>query len=102
MHSIRFHPVHGSFCTAGGDAVVNFWDKESKQRLKTFDKISAPVTSTAFSPDGTIFAYAGGYDWAKGAADAGKYPTTLWLNSVLEADVKLRPKTATTSTFKKY
>ena len=99
VHAIKFHPVHGSFCTAGGDGVISFWDKDSKQRLKLYEKIAAPVTAAQFSPDGTIFAYACGYDWAKGAAEAGKIPTSVWLSSVQEEHVKLRPKTA--SGFKK-
>lgn len=34
MNSIKFHPQHGTFVTAGGDGTYNFWDKDSKQRLK--------------------------------------------------------------------
>ena len=26
--------VHGTFATAGSDGAFNFWDKDSKQRLK--------------------------------------------------------------------
>lgn len=28
--------VHGTFATAGSDGAFNFWDKDSKQRLKVF------------------------------------------------------------------
>jgi len=34
VNSIKFHPQHGTFVTAGGDGTYNFWDKDSKQRLK--------------------------------------------------------------------
>lgn len=34
VNDIRFHPVHHTFVTAGADGAYNFWDKDSKQRLK--------------------------------------------------------------------
>jgi WD40 repeat protein len=34
VNTIKFHPVHGTFATAGGDGTYNFWDKDSKQRLR--------------------------------------------------------------------
>ena len=32
--SMCFHPQHGTFVTTGSDGAYNFWDKDSKQRLK--------------------------------------------------------------------
>ncbi|PWZ32455.1 Protein RAE1 [Zea mays] len=34
ISSLNFHPVHGTFATTGSDGSFNFWDKDSKQRLK--------------------------------------------------------------------
>ncbi|KAK8645822.1 hypothetical protein V6N13_119633 [Hibiscus sabdariffa] len=34
VNSLNFHPVHHTFATAGSDGTFNFWDKDSKQRLK--------------------------------------------------------------------
>ncbi|KAJ1434951.1 WD40/YVTN repeat-like-containing domain superfamily [Sesbania bispinosa] len=34
VNSLNFHPVHHTFATAGSDGAFNFWDKDSKQRLK--------------------------------------------------------------------
>jgi WD40 repeat protein len=34
VNTIKFHPTHGTFATAGGDGTYNFWDKDSKQRLR--------------------------------------------------------------------
>lgn len=95
VHCIKFHQQQGSFCTVGGDGVINFWDKDSKQRLKAFEKMPGPITSAAFSPDGNIFVYSVGYDWAKGIADASKYTPNIWMSVVQENDVKLRAKTTT-------
>jgi hypothetical protein len=65
-----FRPAAGTF---------HYWDKDNKQRLKAFPSNStqtfnppkwqdgsvAPITATAFSADGSIFAYAFSYDWGK-------------------------------------
>ena len=38
VNAISFHPRWGTFATAGSDGVYTFWDKDSKQRLKMFNK----------------------------------------------------------------
>lgn len=35
VNDISFHPIHGTFSTAGSDGSINFWDKDSKTRLKS-------------------------------------------------------------------
>ncbi|CAI5481063.1 unnamed protein product [Closterium sp. Yama58-4] len=67
VNSIDFHPQFGTFTTAGSDGAYNFWDKDSKQRLKAMQRCSLPISCSAFNHDGTIFAYAVSYDWSKGA-----------------------------------
>jgi mRNA export factor len=64
--SIAFHPRYGTFATAGADGCFNFWDKDSKQRLKYFKQCNQPITATAWNGPGDLFAYAVGYDWHKG------------------------------------
>lgn len=59
--------MHGTFTTAGSDGAYNFWDKDSKQRLKAMSRSSQAIPCSAFNHDGTIFAYASSYDWSKGA-----------------------------------
>lgn len=90
INSISFHEKHGTFATAGGDGGFNFWDKDNKQRLKQFSRLSQPITATAFSADGNIFAYAAGYDWSKGAAhhNPANSPKYILLHGVQEAEVK--------------
>ncbi|KAL6615652.1 hypothetical protein ACP70R_037922 [Stipagrostis hirtigluma subsp. patula] len=58
VNSLNFHPVHHTFATAGSDGSFNFWDKDSKQRLKAFSKCPAPITCSTFNQDGSIYAYA--------------------------------------------
>ena len=55
VNCIAFHPTYGTFATTGSDGTFNFWDKDSRQRLKAFGKASHPVPVGAFNRDGTIF-----------------------------------------------
>jgi mRNA export factor len=66
VNSISFHEEYGTFATAGSDGGFYFWDKDNKHRLKQFQRLNQPITATAFSADGSVFAYAVGYDWSKG------------------------------------
>jgi mRNA export factor len=55
--------------TCGSDGTFAFWDKDSKSRVKAFERIPVrgPITCGKFSADGSMFAYAQSYDWHKGA-----------------------------------
>ena len=68
VNAISFHPVHGTFSTAGSDGTFHFWDGNAKHRLKGYPEVGGPISSTAFNRTGTIFAYAVSYDWSKGYA----------------------------------
>lgn len=69
VNGVGFHQTWGTFFTVGSDGTANFWDKDSKQRLKPFPRGTMSVTAAAFNYDSNniIFAYAVGYDWSKGA-----------------------------------
>ena len=100
IHAVNvcaFHPVHGTFATAGSDGCYNFWDKDSKQRLKAMQRCAAPIPTGAFSADGSIFAYAVSYDWSRGAEahNAATASNGVWLHAVGDADAKPRTRTAT-------
>lgn len=73
---------------------VCFWDKESKSRLKTFEKLNQPITSCHFNADGKIFGYAAGYDWSKGAYNHNpdQNKSYILLHAVQEAEIKNREK----------
>lgn len=93
VNSIAFHPVYGTFATAGADGSYNFWDKDSKQRLKQFAKGPLPIPCANFNSDGTIYAYASSYDWSKGADNynPAQSKNNILLHHVVEAEVKPRP-----------
>ena len=73
--------------------MFNFWDKDSKQRLKQMAKCNAPIPCGAFNRDGSIFAYAVSYDWSKGGQDpmAQSGQNNIFLHAVQESEVKPRP-----------
>ncbi|KAL0075701.1 WD40-repeat-containing domain protein [Phycomyces blakesleeanus] len=94
VNAISFHPTYGTFSTAGADGTINFWDKDSKQKLKLLPNVNGTVACTAFNRTGNIFAYAVSYDWTKGYKFAGQNPTNkIMLHAVRDEEVKPRPST---------
>lgn len=63
VHSIVFHPVYNTTCTAGGDGTFCYWDKDARSRLNIFDYVGGPITASAFDRTGRVYAYGVGYDW---------------------------------------
>jgi mRNA export factor len=94
VNSMAFHPGFGTFVTAGSDGAYNFWDKDSKQRLKAMAKCGQPITAGAFSRDGAVYAYACSYDWSRGAAEynPATAKNSIMLHSPTEAEVKGRQR----------
>ncbi|KAG0182377.1 hypothetical protein DFQ28_007445 [Apophysomyces sp. BC1034] len=83
VNAISFHPIYGTFATAGADGQMNFWDKDSKQRLKSFDMMNGPISATGFNRNGSIFAYAVSYDWTKSTN-----PAEVYLHATRDEDIK--------------
>nr|AFK45199.1 unknown [Medicago truncatula] len=98
VNSLNFHPVHHTFATAGSDGAFNFWDKDSKQRLKAMQRCSQPIPCGTFNNDGSIYAYAVCYDWSKGAENHN--PTTaknyIYMHLPQESEVKGKPRAGST------
>ena len=94
VDSMAFHPQFGTFVTTGADGAYNFWDKDSKQRLKAMAKANAPIPAGTFNRDGSIYAYAVCYDWSHG--HAGHNPaaaqTHILLHPTQEGEVKNRAR----------
>lgn len=66
VNDIAFHPVHGTLATVGSDGTFSFWDKDARTKLKSSETMEQSITKCCFNANGTIFAYAIGYDWSKG------------------------------------
>ena len=91
VNAISFHPVHGTFCTAGSDGTFHFWDKDAKHRLKGYPVVGGAISATAFSRQGDIFAYAVSYDWSKGYSHhTPSYPNKVMLHAVGPEECKPR------------
>ncbi|KIX07681.1 uncharacterized protein Z518_02335 [Rhinocladiella mackenziei CBS 650.93] len=92
VNAISFHPVHGTFSTAGSDGTFHFWDGNAKHRLKGYPAVGAPITATAFNRQGTVFAYAVCYDWSQGyQKNTPTTPNKIMLHGVQPEEVKPRP-----------
>eukprot|EP00127_Corallochytrium_limacisporum_P003279 Clim_evm128s147 gene=Clim_evmTU128s147 len=93
VSAISCHPL-GTFSTAGSDGAFHFWDKDNRQRLHQFQASPAPITSTAFSADGNLFAYGVGYDWSKGYHYSSPQPfNRIYIHTVTPEQIQ--PKKST-------
>jgi len=91
VNSISFHPRFSTFATCGSDGTYVFWDKDSKQRLKMFNRYNNTVSCSAFNADGRIFAYSVGYDWSRGAEYYDKMKgTQIYLHAVQDNEIQPR------------
>jgi len=93
VNDISFNPVHGTFSTCGSDGICHFWDKDARNRLKSFDPLPGPISASCFNRNGTIFAYSVSYDWSKGHLGMPPgHPNKLMLHACKDEEVKKRPK----------
>ncbi|PKS07698.1 hypothetical protein jhhlp_006306 [Lomentospora prolificans] len=92
VNDISFHPVYGTFSTAGSDGTFHFWDKDAKHRLKGYPNVGGSIVATTFNKTGNIFAYAVSYDWSKGYQhNTSQYPIKVMLHPVDADECKPRP-----------
>jgi len=92
VNAISFHPIHGTFSTAGSDGTFHFWDKDAKHRLKGYPTAGGTISATDFNSSGTIFAYAVSYDWSKGyASNTPQYPNKVMMHGIVGDECKPRP-----------
>lgn len=91
INDISFHPVHGTYSTAGADGTFHYWDKDQRARLKAFPKVGGAISATAFSRTGSLFAYATSYDWSMGYVhNTAQYPIKVMVHPV--DDTECRPR----------
>jgi len=92
VNAISFHPVYGTFSTAGSDGNFVFWDKDNRHRLKQFNCVGAPINATGFNANGSLFAYAASYDWSRGYDGNTTTQSRIWIHKVEESEVKPKEK----------
>merc|ERR1711959_122103 len=92
-----FNEKCNTFATAGSDGIFNFWDKETKQCLKRFEKCGQSISAAAFQQCNDmnlnpIYAYAVSYDWHKGQEDyKPDQRNCLYLHFCQDSDIKPKP-----------
>lgn len=91
VNAIAFQQQFGTFATVGSDGVVNFWDKDNKQRLKGFNPITRTIPCCGFNAQGNLFAYASSYDWSKGCMHV-QPGNEIFIHAVLEDEIKPKGK----------
>ncbi|KJE93107.1 hypothetical protein CAOG_03945 [Capsaspora owczarzaki ATCC 30864] len=94
VNSIVFHPTYGTFATTGSDGCFFFWDKDSRQRLKPFNRANQPIPCSSFNGAGNVFAYAVSYDWSRGIDGASNQRPHLLLHSVRPDEIRPKPAPA--------
>lgn len=52
VNALAFHPIHGTFATGGGDAVVAIWDAVAKRRIRIYPKLGSSIAGLSFSSNG--------------------------------------------------
>ncbi|ONH76482.1 Nucleoporin GLE2 [Saccharomyces cerevisiae] len=93
VNSIAFHPLYGTFVTAGGDGTFNFWDKNQRHRLKGYPTLQASIPVCSFNRNGSVFAYALSYDWHQGhMGNRPDYPNIIRLHATTDEEVKEKKK----------
>ncbi|RXK41061.1 mRNA export factor [Tremella mesenterica] len=109
VNAITFHKVQGTFCTAGSDGSMTFWDGIARTKLKPYSpkdlnngdtdarppQWGLPIVSTSFNHNQEILAYALSYDWSKGhggVPPAGSNSTRIMLHPVQKDEVAKKPK----------
>jgi mRNA export factor len=97
VNAIAFHSHFGTFATCGADGIINFWDKDNKQRLKGFPAIQRTISAAQFNTQGNMFAYASSYDWSKGSMNL-QPGNDIFIHPVVEEEV--RPKGKSKSSYR--
>lgn len=64
--AMSFHPQTQSLVTAGSDGMFHIWNTASRRRISFSKQQNDPINWICFNPQGTLLAYATGYDWFKG------------------------------------
>lgn len=92
INDICFHD-QAVFATAGSDGQFGFWNATTQRAatVKPFEKMGSPVTAIDFSSDGSLFAYATGYDWNSGANGLRdrSYDTNIFIHTIQEGELHL-------------
>mmetsp|Transcript_26368 Transcript_26368/g.26615 ORF Transcript_26368/g.26615 Transcript_26368/m.26615 type:complete len:373 (+) Transcript_26368:50-1168(+) len=94
VNDISFHP-YNTFCTAGSDGTLGFWDKDARHRLRSLDRFrnTCPISCALFNTQGTLLFYAVSYDWSKGVE--GNNPSggnNIYIHNTAKEEIQPKSK----------
>lgn len=67
VNGFAFNKKYNTFASYGGDGTYVTWNKDTKSKYRSSEPFPEPIVAADFTEDATLFAYAIGYDWQKGA-----------------------------------
>ena len=67
MNGFSFNKKHGTFYSFGGDGVYTSWNKDTRSKYRSSEPFHGAIVCADSNEDGTMFVYAIGYDWSRGA-----------------------------------
>nr|CAB3226497.1 mitotic checkpoint protein BUB3-like [Phallusia mammillata] len=88
VHTIAFHNRYNTFATGGADGFVNMWDGFNKKRLCQFHRFPAPVSSVAFSDDGSVLAVAASPLYSSDLEPNRDVEDAIFIRHVTDAETK--------------
>lgn len=89
VHATGFsHRAKQFVFTAGGEGAINFWDFDTRNKIKTIPYNNTPVTAAKLSVDGYWLAYGLGYDWADGIRSYKKYKTSVGVHYLEDEELR--------------
>lgn len=95
VNAMAFHPIHATFASIGGDAIISIWDPLAKKRIRQYPKLQSPLSTGAISSDGTFLAAATGFENIEETRHKGDAPGEVGdLGKGGEGNIKVQIKYA--------
>jgi cell cycle arrest protein BUB3 len=89
VNALAFHPVYGTFASAGGDGTVALWDAEAKRRMRQYQRFPNSIAAVDFSRDGKFLAVGVCPGFETGMEDySGQGQTSVFVRELGETEAK--------------
>lgn len=89
VNALAFHPVYGTFASAGGDGTVALWDAEAKRRMRQYQRFPNSIAAVDFSRDGRFLAIGVCPGFETGMEDySGQGQTSVFVRELGETEAK--------------
>lgn len=89
VNALAFHPVYGTFASAGGDGTVALWDAGAKRRMRQYQRFPNSIAAVGFSRDGKFLAIGVCPGFETGMEDySGQGQTSVFIRELGETEAK--------------